>query len=129
MPAKYNAINYCLLISLPGMLQKSHPGIAIAIKTRHASRSVLNQMKATLFELRSDGLLDEKENDLLTLTLVERMKNLLFSPNYIAPPGPEDLIANINWIYGHNELRQFILVCMSIYIHKFLKLHYLMLIL
>lgn len=37
------------------MLQKDHPGIAIAIKTRHASRSVLNQMKSMLMELRQDG--------------------------------------------------------------------------
>lgn len=45
----------CDFITL-GILQKNHPGIAIAIKTRHASRSVLNQMKATLSDLRADGI-------------------------------------------------------------------------
>ncbi|ODM88203.1 Sodium/hydrogen exchanger 10, partial [Orchesella cincta] len=91
-----------------GILQKNHPGIAIAVKTRHASRSVLNHMKSTLNELRVDGLLDEKENDLLTIVLEERMKRLWNSPSYIAPPAPEVLLANLNWLYGHDELRDHI---------------------
>ncbi|CAL8104179.1 unnamed protein product [Orchesella dallaii] len=91
-----------------GILQKNHPGIAIAVKTRHASRSVLNHMKSTLNELRVDGLLDEKENDLLTVVLEERMKRLWNCPSYIAPPAPEVLLANLNWLYGHEELRDHI---------------------
>jgi len=42
-------------IKLLGLLQKEHPGIAVAVKTRHASRAVLNQMLMTLRELKSDG--------------------------------------------------------------------------
>ena len=44
-----------------GMLQKGHPGIAIAVKTRHASRTVLNQMRETLLELKEDGKWNKKE--------------------------------------------------------------------
>lgn len=40
---------------IPGLLQKDHPGIAIAIKTRHANRAVLNQMRSALSELKEDG--------------------------------------------------------------------------
>lgn len=60
--------------------------------------------------LKYIGLLDEKENDLLTIVLEERMKNLHFSPNYIAPPAPEVILENLNWVYGHQELRDFIFV-------------------
>ncbi len=60
--------------------------------------------------LTHTGLLDEKENDLLNIVLEERMKNLLFSPNYIAPPVPEVLLENLNWVYGHQELRDYIFV-------------------
>jgi len=42
---------------LSGLLQRDHPGIAIAVKTRHASRGVLNQMRDSLIELKEDGML------------------------------------------------------------------------
>jgi len=38
-----------------GLLQKDHPGIVIAVKTRHASRAILNQMRQALIELKEDG--------------------------------------------------------------------------
>ena len=44
-----------IVLIFEGMLQKGHPGIAIAVKTRHASRAVLNQMKNALTELKEDG--------------------------------------------------------------------------
>jgi len=43
------------MASTLGMLQKERPGIAIAVKTRHASRSILNQMGSALNDLKADG--------------------------------------------------------------------------
>lgn len=56
------------------------------------------------------GLLDEKENALLTIELEERMKRLWSSPNYIAPSSPEVLLKNLSWVYGNNELKDFVFV-------------------
>ena len=44
-----------------GLLQRQHPGIAISVKTRQAIRSVLNNARDTLYELRSNGVLDKNE--------------------------------------------------------------------
>lgn len=44
-------------LEIAGLLQKAHPMIAIGVKTRHASRAVLNQMRDTLSELKDDGRL------------------------------------------------------------------------
>ena len=47
------------------MLRKEHPGIAISVKTRHAIRSVWNQCKEVVDDMRSDGLLDEGDSERL----------------------------------------------------------------
>ncbi|CAG7734239.1 unnamed protein product [Allacma fusca] len=90
-----------------GIMQKEHPGIAIAVKTRHASRAVLNQMRENLLELKADGLVDEKECDLLMVKLEENMKRLWKTPPSIDPPPPELLLENISWIGGTKETYDF----------------------
>ena len=50
-----NSIYFICKLFNTGMLQKGHPAIAIAVKTRHASRAVLNQMREALVELKEDG--------------------------------------------------------------------------
>jgi len=95
-----------------GLLQKEHPGIAIAVKTRHASRAVLNQMKDCLFELKEDGLVDEKEYDSLREEIEHSMKHLWHSPAYMTPPIAELTLANVPWMavsHGRGkELYEFI---------------------
>ena len=44
-----------------GMLQREHPGIAISVKTRQAIRTILNNARDVIHELRGGGLLDEAE--------------------------------------------------------------------
>ena len=44
-----------------GMLTKQYPEIALSIKTRQASRSVLNQMRDGVQELTMDGIIEETE--------------------------------------------------------------------
>ena len=54
----FNAVQ---IISLAGFLQREHPGIAISVKTRQATRSVLNNLLDTLAQLRSNGVMDKSE--------------------------------------------------------------------
>lgn len=44
-----------------GMLQREHPGIAISVKTRQAIRTILNNARDVIHELKGGGLLDEAE--------------------------------------------------------------------
>ena len=50
-----------ILTVLLGMLTKKYPDIALSIKTRQASRSVLNQMRDGVQELTMDGIIEEAE--------------------------------------------------------------------
>ena len=43
------------------MLQREHPGIAISVKTRQAIRTILNNARDVIHELKGGGLLDEAE--------------------------------------------------------------------
>ena len=43
------------------MLTKQYPEIALSIKTRQASRSVLNQLRDGVQELTMDGIIEETE--------------------------------------------------------------------
>ena len=49
------------LDSVIGMLQRKHPGIAISVKTRQAIRTILNNARDVIHELKGGGLLDETE--------------------------------------------------------------------
>ncbi|CAG7640037.1 unnamed protein product [Allacma fusca] len=91
-----------------GMLQKGHPGIAIAVKTRHASRAVLNQMREALLELKEDGLIDDKENTILLLALEEKMKRLWHSPSTIPSFSPQILLENLPWVIGNDDILAYV---------------------
>ncbi len=96
-----------------GLLQKEHPGIALAVKTRHASRAVLNQMRESLMEMKEDGLMDEKEFDCLVEEVEQKMKFLWGSPSYMKPASAELSLANISWMAvtnGSKELFEFVYV-------------------
>ena len=56
------------------MLQREHPGIAISVKTRQAIRTILNNARDVIHELKGGGLLDEAEAGKL-----ESVKNVFVS--------------------------------------------------
>ncbi|ODM92698.1 Sodium/hydrogen exchanger 10, partial [Orchesella cincta] len=94
-----------------GLLQKDHPEIAIAVKTRHAARAVLNTMKDSLLELKEDGLVDEKEYNALHEEIEQKMKHLWDSPAYMKTSSAELSLANVAWMAmssGSKELYEFI---------------------
>lgn len=49
------------------MLRKEHPGVALSVKTHHATRSVLNTCRDTVRQLLGGGLLDEPDAELLMM--------------------------------------------------------------
>ena len=86
-----------------GMLQRQHPGIAIAVKTRQAVRSVLNNVRESITELKEGGLLDETEHARLEHIIDDRVKLLMAAPPYLPPLPPTELLKNIHWV-GKNRL-------------------------
>jgi len=83
-----------------GLLQRQHPGIAISVKTRQAIRSVLNNARDTLYELRSNGVLDKNEANKLEREIEVKMKQQLHAPAFIPPKKPEDLLKSLVWLQG-----------------------------
>ncbi|XP_065070787.1 sperm-specific sodium:proton exchanger-like [Rhopilema esculentum] len=81
-----------------GLLQREHPGIAISVKTRQGTRSVLNNALDTLAQLRSNGVMDKSEALKLEMLIQERMKRQLNAPSYIAPKKPESLLRGLPWL-------------------------------
>lgn len=63
---------HAILCSFTGLLQREHPGIAISVKTRQAIRTILNNARDVIHELKGGGLLDEAEAGKL-----ESVKNTL----------------------------------------------------
>jgi len=106
-----------------GLLQQKHPSIAIAVKTRHASRAVLNEMRETVEELRDDGLLDQTESDVLMTLIESKMKGLWSTPVNVTPNTPEAMLQNILWLHVDDlELRQAIQVCWTNITYKQIRL-------
>jgi hypothetical protein len=93
-----------------GQLQLSHPGVVIAVKTRHASRSICNQMRDDLEDLRVDGILGEKEYVLLNSKVEGNLKKLWASPASIKPVPSENLLSSISWTVGHDLLLNYLQV-------------------
>ncbi|XP_074660935.1 sperm-specific sodium:proton exchanger-like [Tubulanus polymorphus] len=91
-----------------GLIQRDMPGIAVSVKTRHAIRVVLNNLRDTISELRGDGLLDDMESSKLEQMVEELMKRQQSAPAYIPPPSPERIMRNIPWIAGDYHLLGFV---------------------
>lgn len=94
-----------------GLMQKDNPGIAIAVKTRYATRAVLNQQKETLHEMLEDGLIDETENEILLKIIEKKMKSLWSSPSSMSACTGAVTLANVPWMsvrHKHKELFEFI---------------------
>lgn len=66
--------NFLLLASL----QKEHPGIVVSVKTQHAGRRILNDIRDKIVQLSKEGSLDETESAIL-LTVSTTNLHLLFS--------------------------------------------------
>lgn len=86
-----------LFNTFSALLQRINPGVAVAAKTRQASRSVLNKVMETLERLTEDGLIDEGEAERLSKVIKQFSmwfgffsfsKTLLIAPFAIGPFAP-----------------------------------------
>ncbi|KAL9955551.1 hypothetical protein ACROYT_G036889 [Oculina patagonica] len=83
-----------------GMLQREHPGIAISVKTRQAIRTILNNARDVIHELKGGGLLDEAEAGKLESIVEVKMKRQLSAPASLTPQKPMELLRNVVWLEG-----------------------------
>ncbi|XP_078490642.1 sperm-specific sodium:proton exchanger-like [Ciona intestinalis] len=99
-----------------GLLQRDHPGIAISVKTKNAVRTILNHSRDAIHQLCAGGVLDENEMQLLERGIEIKLKRQTDFPSTVAPPPPEDLLENVFWIKGNNDLLDYVklnAVCMD----------------
>ncbi|KAG1651400.1 Sodium/hydrogen exchanger 8 [Nymphon striatum] len=97
-----------------GHLQQMHPGVAMSVKTRQAIRSVLNNTRENIQDLRERGQLDENEYLNLRSLIEHRMKKLMNVPPSISPPSPQLLLNRIPWIAGNIKLIKYMMENSSI---------------
>jgi hypothetical protein len=64
------------MVGILAKTQREHPTIVTAVKTRHASRCVLNSTREAVRELKEDGVLDEQDALLLSYQCEQLMKKL-----------------------------------------------------
>ncbi|KAL4225679.1 Sodium/hydrogen exchanger 10 [Mactra antiquata] len=91
-----------------GLLTKRHPEIALSIKTRQATRSVLNQIRDGIHDLLTDGILEEAEGAKLEKKVEERMKRLQSAPPSLPIPPPDKMLRNVSWLRHDEELINYI---------------------
>lgn len=85
-------------------LQDKYPKVAVAVKTRRAVRHVLNSTRDELIELKEAGMLDDGVFHSLLQEIEEKMMRLHSAPTSIVPAPPTELLKNVNWIKGNEEL-------------------------
>lgn len=104
------ALFYCS----KGLLQEKHPTIATAVKTRHAARAIMNDLRATVLELEEDGLLEHTESNALMAIIESKMKSLGSTPVSIQPNSAEGILMNCVWLQASNpEMRAYFKVSPS----------------
>ncbi|KAH6926392.1 hypothetical protein HPB50_018099 [Hyalomma asiaticum] len=85
-------------------LQEKYPKVAVAVKTRRAVRHVLNTTRDELIELKEAGMLDDGVFHALMESIEEKMMRLHSAPTSIVPAPPTELLRNVNWIKGNEEM-------------------------
>ena len=85
-------------------IQINHPKIVSSIKTRQASRSILNKARDTVRSMKEDGIMDEMDADILRRICEVKMKRLECCPPCLDPPEPQYLLRSLAWLEGMEDL-------------------------
>ena len=85
-------------------LRNSYPEIYNAIATRQAIRSVLNYEKRMVERLLNKGRIDSGEAGKIISGIEERMKMLMDRPPSLEMPKPVELLRDISWLAGLEEV-------------------------
>ncbi|XP_067000052.2 sperm-specific sodium:proton exchanger [Anabrus simplex] len=92
-----------------GLLQRDRPWIAVTVKTRQAIRSILNNLKDAVFELKDGGLLDDAEFIKLLEMVEERLKYSRTHYKMVQPCPPQILLKEVPWVVGDEAVASFLL--------------------
>ncbi|ODM98799.1 Sodium/hydrogen exchanger 8 [Orchesella cincta] len=92
-----------------GPLQKLQPGVVQAVKTRITCRTVLNQMREGVKEIKHEGLIDHEEAVVLELELEKQLKEMNAKiPHSLMVAPPISFIHQLGWIDGDEELKTYL---------------------
>nr|CAD7452751.1 unnamed protein product [Timema tahoe] len=92
-----------------GLMQRDRPWIAITVKTRQAIRSILNNLKDSVLELKDGGLLDAVEYPKLMEVVEDRLKYLRTHIKMVEPCPPQILLKEVPWVVGDEAVAEFLL--------------------
>ncbi len=85
------------------IIQEDHPGTVISIKTHHTLNLLYNTAKRGITKIRSRGVLDSVDCDLLEQSL-KNMHSHLHIPSTMPPTSPLIAIHHLAWIYSNEQL-------------------------
>jgi sodium/hydrogen exchanger 10/11 len=94
-------------------LQANHPKIVSSIKTRQASRSILNMARDKVRTFKEDGIMDEADACLLRNMCEKKMKKLETVPPCLDPLEPRYLLRSLVWLEGIHNLDEIVDVLCS----------------
>ncbi|CAF1128219.1 unnamed protein product [Adineta steineri] len=83
--------------------REAHPGTIISIKTYHTLNLLYNTAKRGITQIRSRGVLDVDDCDLLEQSL-QNMHIHLHIPSTMPPISPMISIKNLSWLYSNQQL-------------------------
>ncbi|CAF4207123.1 unnamed protein product, partial [Adineta steineri] len=84
-------------------MQEAHPGTIISIKTYHTLNLLYNTAKRGITQIRSRGVLDVDDCDLLEQSL-QNMHIHLHIPSTMPPISPMIIINKLSWLYSNQQL-------------------------
>lgn len=109
------------MIKTLASIQENHPKIVSSIKTRQASRSILNKARDTIKELKEDGIMDEQDANLLRHICEKKMKKLETAPPCLDPPEPRYFLRSLTWLEGIHNVEEVIdMLCQNATLQKHL---------
>ncbi|CAF3830308.1 unnamed protein product [Rotaria sp. Silwood1] len=85
------------------IMQEDHPGTVISIKTHHTLNLLYNTAKQGITQIRSRGVLDNDDCNLLE-QLLKNMHVYLHIPSTMPPASPIIAIHNLAWLFSNEQL-------------------------
>ncbi|CAF4233985.1 unnamed protein product [Rotaria socialis] len=84
-------------------MQEDHPGTVISIKTNHTLNLLYNTAKQGIAQMRSRGVLDGDDCNLLEQSL-KNMHLYQHIPSTMPPSSPMIAIHNLSWLFSNEQL-------------------------
>ncbi|CAF2903835.1 unnamed protein product [Rotaria sp. Silwood2] len=85
------------------IMQEDHPGTVISIKTHHTLNLLYNTAKQGITQIRSRGVLDNDDCNLLEQSL-KNIHVYLHIPSTMPPASPIMAIHNLAWLFSNEQL-------------------------